>query len=182
MAYAKELAETEGLEFVRIERAKILKNQLIDLNGNRLVITGLSEVRNAVEFSFTLDEAQFFKTAIINRGASGEDVEAEIDDFYLMLCSRANMIASGLMGKLHMNALSSFSLIEMESKCRLCRELVEIVNAANRQIDLSAIGGAKTAGQYKVTFSKELSDMKTDFYIVDQSVTGMFERKTRIGL
>lgn len=72
--------------------------------------------------------------------------------------------------------------LDPEDKARLLIQYLNIVNGANRQIDLSGVGGAKTAGQYKVTFSKALNDPGTDFYIIDQSVTGMYERRTRVGL
>jgi len=42
------------------------------------------------------------------------------------------------------------------------------------------IGGAKTAGQLKIVFRNVLSNQGITF--IDQSVTGMFERKTYIGL
>ena len=75
-----------------------------------------------------------------------------------------------------------FGLLSPDEKSSIILQLLAIVNATNRQIDISKIGGAKTAGQYKVTFSKALTDPGTDFYIIDQSVTGMFERRTRVGL
>lgn len=49
-------------------------------------------------------------------------------------------------------------------------------------VDLLAIGGSKYSGSMKPSFNKLLNDPNTDFYIIDQSVTGMFERRTRVGL
>ena len=56
------------------------------------------------------------------------------------------------------------------------------LNAKANAVDLSGIGGGKAAGRLQPNYSKMLSDPKTDFVIIDQSVTGMFERRTRIGL
>ena len=93
------------------------------------------------------------------------------------------IIASGLMKKLKLEDKKEiFKDIADEEKASIVLQLADIVNAQNRQINLTAIGGAKTAGQYKVTFTKELNDSKKDFYIIDQSVTGMFERRTHVGL
>ena len=60
--YAGELAKQDGFEFVRVVRRRILKKQLLEINGDRLLITGASEVRNATEFAFSMDE-----TALIER-------------------------------------------------------------------------------------------------------------------
>ena len=49
-------------------------------------------------------------------------------------------------------------------------------------MDISPLGGASKAGAMVMDYSKALSDSNVDFYIIDQSVTGMFERKTRVGL
>ena len=50
------------------------------------------------------------------------------------------------------------------------------------KVDLSMVGGSKFAGALQPNYSKLISDPEVDFVIVDQSVTGMFERRTRIGL
>ena len=49
-------------------------------------------------------------------------------------------------------------------------------------VDLSAADGSKFSGCIQPNYSKLLNDPKTNFYIIDQSVTGMFERRTRVGL
>ena len=54
--YAREQAASEQLEFVRIQRSKILKKQLIEVDGERFVVTGKKEMRNAVQIAFSGDE------------------------------------------------------------------------------------------------------------------------------
>ena len=49
-------------------------------------------------------------------------------------------------------------------------------------MDISPLGGASKAGAMVMDYSKALSDPSAHFFIIDQSVTGMFERKTRVGL
>ena len=70
-----ELAENEKLKFVRIERAKILKKQLIEIDGDRLIITGAKEVRSGIELAFSQDEIIFLCSSDgekkILRGCSG---------------------------------------------------------------------------------------------------------------
>ena len=184
--YASGLASDAGLEFVRITRAKILKKQLIGVNGNRLIITGAEEVRNASELSIE-ESALLITSEAVSFVKRGKPLSAEFSRNANLvigeLAVRSKKIAPGLMGKIsQINEAGSIERLDAASKARLLVQLLEIVNGANRQIDLSLIGGAKTAGQYKVRFSKELNDPKTDFYIIDQSVTGMFERRTRVGI
>ncbi len=184
--YARTLAEADKLEFVQIVRPKILKKQLIELNGDRLVITGGEEVRNAKELFV---EREFLQTICwaVDLVEKKKQLPAEFDEGASLLletlAARSLTVAKGLMKKIPQvaNGVSVRALVA-EDKARLLLQLLAIVNGSNRQIDLSKIGGAKTAGQYKVTFSKELNDPKTSFYIIDQSVTGMFERRTRVGL
>lgn len=184
--YARELAENTGLEFVRIERAKIYKKQLIELNGDRLLITGAEEVRNATELFVDTSLIPLVKQSVSHyRGGKAlpSEFAREADRLMALLIARSKAVAAGLMRKLtQFDDESKVRALEPSDKAKMIVQLLEIVNGANRQIDMSPVAGAKTAGQYKVRFSKELNDPNVDFCIVDQSVTGMFERKTRVGL
>lgn len=186
VAYARELAENAGLEFVRIERAKIYKKQLIELNGDRLLITGAEEVRNATELFVETSLIPLVKQSVSHyRGGKAlpSEFAREADRLMALLIARSKVVAAGLMRKLtQFDDESKVRALEPSDKAKMIVQLLEIVNGANRQIDMSPVAGAKTAGQYKVRFSKELNDPNVDFCIVDQSVTGMFERKTRVGL
>ena len=72
--------------------------------------------------------------------------------------------------------------LRAEEKRSVLLGLIKLVNADANVVDLSLIGGPKNAGKIRPPRSKLLNDRYTDFYIVDQSVTGMFERRTRVGL
>ena len=58
--------------------------------------------------------------------------------------------------------------------------LTSIAAAHRNSIDLKPIGRKGSSGQMKITFSKELST--NGILFVDSSVTGMFERRCRLGL
>ena len=173
--YANELAEAEGLEFIAITRSRILKRQLIEIDGDRLVITGAEEVRNATQCSFGVDELTFMSNPAEKPG--------EIDEFIEVVVGKGERNAPALMRKLDMRPkIEGLRSLGFDDKNRLLTQLVRIINGSDRQIDLSLLGGAKTAGQFKVNFNKRLNEGGTEFLIIDQSVTGMFERKTRVGL
>lgn len=184
--YAKQLAEEEKLEFVGIQRAKVLKKQLIEIDGDRLIVTGAEEVRNASQYAFDSEEQLFFKEVVRFLGdgrCTDDDYSDNCNTLFGKMIARGEIIAAGLLKKLSLREKqAAFYGLEDKEKSSILVQLAAIVNAANRQIDLSEIGGAKTAGQYKVTFSKCLTDPSTDFYIIDQSVTGMFEKRNRVGL
>ena len=184
--YAREQAESEKLEFVRVQRAKVLKKQLIEIDGDELIITGAEEVRNARQYAFNSSEISLLKTASAKDDKNEFNTNTLSDSYdvlFTTMVKRGNLVAKGLMKKLVLSdRITRFKGLDCPEKESLVLQLAAIVNASNRQIDLSKIGGAKTAGQYKVTFNKVLNDPNTDFYIIDQSVTGMFERRTRVGL
>ena len=62
------------------------------------------------------------------------------------------------------------------------KRVLLLVNGAANMVDLTPAGGMKYAGCLQPNYTKLLNDPGASFYIIDQSVTGMFERKTRVGL
>ena len=186
--YARKLAEKEGLEYIRIERAKILKRQLIEIDGDRFVITGKKEMRSAREMAFSLDEAALLESYVAK--SKGEKyrcrlpeitVEELIDSFGL----RANkMIVSRLANQIKLgNSIHNLKQLPDDDKAMsVLLNILNLANGATNMVDLTAVGGAKKAGCLQPTFSKLLSDPSIDFRVIDQSVTGMFEKRTRIGL
>ena len=63
-AHARRLAEGEKLQFVGIRRAKLLKKQLIEIDGERFLITGIKKMRNATEIAFSLEEAGYLSNSM----------------------------------------------------------------------------------------------------------------------
>ena len=72
--------------------------------------------------------------------------------------------------------------LEVDDRRNLLKALCPVLNGSNDRIDLSLIGGPKRTGTLQVSFTGLLNNAETDFIIIDQSVTGMFERRTRVGL
>lgn len=185
-SYARGLAENENLEYVDIERSKILKKQLIEVNGDRLIITGMKEARNGRELAFTSDEL-----ALINRVATREELDADDDEKLSKLWDHitvlGNRINHRLMSQLKLSSRKErFIQVDVKSKRDIILGLIGIVNAASNVVDLSMLSDDgkhdKKVGNIQPKYSKLLSDPNINFYIIDQSVTGMFERRARIGL
>lgn len=184
--YASLLSKSEGIEFTQIVRSKLYKKQCIEIGGDRVLITGAEEVRNATELALSTDNLLLIKSAAdyVKHGTALPDL-FDIESMQLLfeIIRRGDEIANGLMAKLKLDSKTDrIKHTTSDQRAKLTVALIKIINGADRQIDLTAVGGAKTAGQYKMTFNAKLNDPKTSFYIIDQSVTGMFERKTRVGL
>lgn len=185
--YASELAESEKLKFVRIERAKILKKQLIEIDGDRYIIRGKKELLNGREVSFSLDEIAVLSLCekALGKGSFDEaELDAGLDEIVKKLSLLGRSVVSDkvsrLIGLSNIDSLPSG--LSLTDRADLVLRLCQVLNGSLDRIDLSKIGGAKRTGTVQVSFSSLLSNPQVRFAIIDQSVTGMFERRTRIGL
>lgn len=178
-AYAKRLAADEGLEFVRIERAKILKRQLIEIDGDRLMITGAREARNAVEVAFQIPECNLLDNLVTGGSAPVE----QLGEVWrrLILLTESKMPHSAHSLKLRERE-DAFLGLSTANQGKLLLGVIAVLNASTNVVDLSLVGGPQNAGRVLLSYSKVITDQKTSFLIIDQSVTGMFEKRTRIGL
>ena len=184
--YASGLADDAGLEFVRVVRPRILKKQLIELNGERFFITGKKAMANNREIAFSiLEEAALERRVLQRKGLSYSGIKeyADIDSILLHLSAESEIRESRLYSQISLNDLipKIAELEEFEALETILRVLL-LVNGTVGMADLTAVGGSKFAGYLQPNYSKLLNDPKTDFYIIDQSVTGMFERRIRVGL
>lgn len=174
---ALEDAGASGGEFVRIVRKKIYKYQLIEFGGNRFYVTGKKEVRNSFQLGFTQDEIKlligrrdFACYADALRALFQGSVEKLRTDSPRLAKSLGLDVCIEKPGELESAVLLSLIL-----------DLAQISSGKVNRIDLGCIGGAKFAGGISPSFSSILSSGEGITFI-DQSVTGMFERRTRIGL
>lgn len=183
--YACELAKNEKLEFVRIERAKIMKKQLIEIDGERFVVTGKKEMRNATEPALSQNEISCLERHVLKRcGKPYDHIEttATADDA-LEVISGCAVRSARLLKLIKFDQLKNkVSHLNEEEKCEIALRVLALLNGTANMVDLSSAGGSRLSGCLQPTYNKLLNDPNTDFYIIDQSVTGMFERRTRIGL
>ena len=171
-------AEESGLEFVRIDRAKIYKKQLVEIDGCRLLLTGAEEFRNAREAAFSLDEQLLL--AGDHDDANGG---CSLGQIWASFLCEDGPLQSYLLRQLNLSQYDgAFQRLDFREQQQVVLGLVRLINAGSNVVDLSLLGGSKNAGKIRPPRSKLLCDPNVDFYIIDQSVTGMFERKTRVGL
>lgn len=177
--YARSLCEGAGLEFIEISRPKVYKYQLIELNGNRLYITGKKEVRNATQFAFSQSETAFIKEMLAGEESSFAGREALLSS----LVERFGKYAPKLGGALNTESIAvEFGRASEGEQAAVLASLISIAGAKTNMIDITSVGGSKYAGCMNVTFSKELSSAESSFTFIDQSVTGMFESRQTLEL
>ncbi len=175
--YARELAEAEDLVFERIRRRKVYKYQQIIVGDSRLYVTGREEVRNARQLAFSQDE-----TKLICRIEQGEECEeGELLDLFRSMQRKYLACAPRLARLMKVAEMEEeFIAATASGKREVLLSLTSIAAAHRNSIDLKPIGRKGSSGQMKITFSKELST--NGILFVDSSVTGMFERRCRLGL
>lgn len=173
----RDAAEAD-LEFVRIERAKIYKKQLVEINGCRLLLTGAEEFRNAREVAFSAEQM----SALVGDVNSDDDA-CLINQMWSSFLCENGPLKGCLFSQLNLARYDeAFQGLGLREKRQVLLGLIRLANAGSNVADLSLLGGSKNVGKIRPPRSKLLGDPEVDFYIIDQSVTGMFERKTRVGL
>lgn len=172
--YARGLAEKEGLEYVGITRPKIYKKQLIEVDGERFFITGKKEMRNATQLAFSNEQMKM----LVENGR-----DANVTMLLDMFVPSASVVSSRLLRQLKIEAiLEKCVTMDAEDAVMVVKRLLALVNGTMNMVDLSLAGGSKFSGCIQPNYSKLLSDSNVTVRLVDQSVTGMFERRTRVGL
>ncbi len=178
--YARGLAEVDKLDFVRILRPKILKKQLIELNGDRLIITGAGEVRSGRQLAFSLEES---KVLTGSQAQDDEEGASLLGPLFARVCGTAPRVCSKLYEQLKLAERARLFVEANRVEQRdVLMGLIKLFNGKDRVVDIVPLGGPSKAGAMRLDFSKEITSPSSDFYIIDQSVTGMFERRTRVGL
>lgn len=176
-AFGREVSKERGYQFESIARAKIAVKQLIEVDGCRLSITGASEVRAGAQIFFSQKATDSASRLCANLPVKDDELNMLFDD----LVNGLRKFSSRLYGSLKLEErASNFEKCTIEEKGFVIKELLALSSAKNRVADLRAIGGSKFSGAMRMSYSKVLSGEGITF--IDQSVTGMFERKTYIGL
>ncbi len=177
--YARGLSEEKGQSFSRILKRKVYKYQQIMLGDDLLYITGIREVRNARQFAFTQEE-----TELVCRLEKGEGCSAEeLDELFSSLQEKFVRFAPRLGRQLKVSGMrDAFAAASMADKKSVILPLVSIAAAHTNMVDLSSIGGGTAVGCMQPSFAKEITSPHSDFIFIDQSVTGMFERRYKLGL
>ena len=181
--YARKLAVEKKRIFVGIEVWHILHDQLVEVRGDRLAVTGEEVMKSAHQLAFTQVEMELIKKLIENKNGDSSCNKRRItQDILNIIKSQANSVNCKLISE-SIDILTiekNFKSVSFEQQRDILLGIIRAYRGGrqSRPIDLSCLGGAKNAGRLRPARTK----LPSDFCIIDQSVTGMFERRTRIGL
>jgi CRISPR-associated endonuclease Csn1 len=191
--FMQKSADKSGCDFITVERALIPKFQLIELDGDRFYITGKKDMRNARQLAFNQKETEML--AIIEAGvkqdSSLDDIQRmrELGDDQLVLLydaiiSKCDRFARRLSKLMRLKELrDGFIAADIRDKAHAIQSILLCTfDMTNNVANLAAIGGVKSAGRMQPTYNKELNVGNGHFVFIDQSVTGMFEKRWQVEL
>lgn len=109
-------------------------------------------------------------------------MENEIDELFLCVLESLEKYSFKQFTALKIDKWKdAFFHIELDKRAYLLKALIAIGGGKANVADLTPVGGTKFAGKLVPNYSKLLTSDKGITFI-DQSITGMFERRTHIGL
>lgn len=179
--FAEDDARVRGLTYCRMLREKILKYARIEIGPDQFYIPAL----DAVYSSRQLVLSEHMTTVAAATGNDKVD-DAELPSEELLalydqltaklgfLCSRFGNVVSAMK-----NGRGAFVRLTTHEMRIVLRNVLRFAKATTARVDLSLIDGPKNAGKIG---SSLLTASIDEITFVDQSVTGMFERRTRIEL
>ena len=187
--------EGKGLHAPKVKIDKIPLQALLSVNGFRVNITGKTNkryaVKNAEQLILSEKETQILKRVLkfIKRNKENpnekltyykiksEDLKMLYDAFRN---KAKNTVYNGRLSKMSEvleRGEPKYKELTEEKKCKVLGEILHLFQCNSVASNLSSIDGAQQAGV--LTQSKNLSD-SDEIYLINQSVTGFFEKKVRL--
>lgn len=176
--YCRELVSGTSCVFTRIVVPRLLKWQLVEIAGSRLFVNAEEEMKSASQLAFSQEEL-----LKISRVCREGFFDADTNLFVYRAVARSleksecPMLASDLGLEDKYEAFSALGVAQQKDLLikliRLC-----VGNKKSVPIDIKALGGGKAAGRLRPARNK----VPEGLVIIDQSVTGMYERRTRVGI
>ena len=198
--YARGLAKTAKEKFVRIVRARVLKNTMIELYGERFRIAGEKQVYPVRQMPLAIDEVYLLKgvetiAAAGNAGASAkidfEKAAESLVGFWDLLLEKLPVNYPKLTVQLKLGSLkhpkdilaatseSEFPAIVYKiAEAEI--QVMEQASGLRNMSDTKILGGNTFGGSLVFTFNKVLNDPKSKACFIDTTPAGLYEVKTKI--
>ena len=74
--------------------------------------------------------------------------------------------------------MEKFLALSLSERCEVIQNVVQYYGMGNGLADLSLIGGTKKCGT--ITKGSKIQEGKADIFIIDRSITGLFEKRTKV--
>ena len=198
--YARGLAKTAKEKFVRSVRARVLKNTMIELYGERFRIAGEKQVYPVRQMPLAIDEVYLLKgvetiAAAGNAGASAkidfEKAAESLVGFWDLLLEKLPVNYPKLTVQLKLGSLkhpkdilaatseSEFPAIVYKiAEAEI--QVMEQASGLRNMSDTKILGGNTFGGSLVFTFNKVLNDPKSKACFIDTTPAGLYEVKTKI--
>lgn len=198
--YARGLAKTAKEKFVRIVRARVLKNTMIELYGERFRIAGEKQVYPVRQMPLAIDEMYLLKgvetiVAAGNAGASAridfEKAAESLVGFWDLLLEKLPVNYPKLTVQLKLGSLkhpkdilattseSEFPAIVYKiAEAEI--QVMEQASGLRNMSDTKILGGNTFGGSLVFTFNKVLNDPKSKACFIDTTPAGLHEVKTKV--
>lgn len=172
--YAESLAHEKKCHDAKILRAKILLRTKLIINGDEFFLCGRSgsqnEVRSAREISMSPSETCALKDVL--SGCAEDRLFVGAWNRVNKLLSNANKAIAKAIDM--PSYLDEALKLDPESRGELLQGILMCARGASRGCNLKPVGGKEKAACKKVSLGAQLQDI----IWIDQSVTGMFEKRT----
>ena len=177
--YLSKVLESSGVEFEELIYPALLKNQVIEYDGQRFYVVSSAELRNGVAPSFSYEDYVMISNYF--DGNQNEDANALViyDLLWNIISTRMPVLADRL--KLD-SKRAVFATLNLEDEKKVIISLLNAINGSTVPSDTKKIGGSTRTERLFISISTQLNRSSVEFYVIEQSVTGMFERRRRIGL
>ena len=177
--YLSKVLESSGVEFEELIYPALLKNQVIEYDGQRFYVVSSAELRNGVAPSFSYEDYVMISNYF--DGNQNEDANALViyDLLWNIISTRMPVLADRL--KLD-SKRAVFATLNLEDEKKVIISLLNVINGSTVPSDTKKIGGSTRTERLFISISTQLNRSSVEFYVIEQSVTGMFERRRRIGL
>jgi len=167
--YADEIAASAKCGKAIILRERVPLRQKFELDGTPYYLYGDGEIRPAREL--------FGRAELVYKLFSEPDelTSEQLEDIFVWLGYSAWIVFPNIASNFKLNTLyERFQSIDRASKVEQLKAIIKKLNGENQKLDMSWLGGSKTGGNVRKSFTKELPNITW----IDQSVTGMFEMRT----
>lgn len=177
--YAIDLCREAKETFTGIIIPQIYKYQKIEWNGQQFYLTGKKEIRSAASIFFSQQD----QLCLIKYGSNFSSVSEEMLEAFERFSQRAYKQSEKLYKQLKLeDSRQVICDLSNQQVYEIICGLASIFNGKINMLNLSVIGGSKYSGCMHPSISSEINKRENTFFVIDQSVTGMFERRRRIGL
>lgn len=176
LEYAEEIAREAGCGDAKILRAKVPLRQKFILDGDEFFLCGRSNKSNEIRAAKEMAASPALTKILFDATKGDLDLD---DEGSLKAYRQVDALLSSCNGRLWkaldlMGSENDFLSLSQEKKSKILINVVKVACGASQGCDMKLLGRSASVGFILVNLASRLPDITW----IDQSVTGVFERRT----